>query len=327
MHPYLKAALGLLFFVVLTIVLYINNQIPTEHTHDHESDAVLVDTHDDHDDHSEDEHDEDETELSQAQLISAKVEIETAGPIALTENFTLFGLIQTPQDKIFRLHATYESLVKKVHVNIGDKVKKGQTLITLYNKQTLQNYILSSPAKGEVTARLVNVGDHADENTLLEIRDLSNVWVELTGFPEQMDQLQLNQKIEILDLHHHKSQEARITYISPIMSQGHMNKVRATIKNDNQHWRPGMHVKAKVSLKSDSVSVAIKNSAIQMLEGKKVVFVKRGDHLKAQAVRLGKTDDNVSEVLDGVIAGDQYVSENSFVIKAHLLKSGATHNH
>jgi len=334
MHLSIKAALALLISAVLAISLYASQdhtQDSNDHAHSkdhsneeqHAHEAERLDPHD----HHEEEHEENETELSQAQLDTAKVKIDTAGPVNLTENFTLFGQIQTPQDQIFRLHATYESLVKKVHVNIGDKVKKSQKLITLYNKQTLQNYTLTSPAKGEITARLVNVGDHADENTLLELRDLSKVWVQLTGFPEQMDRLLLNQTVEVFDLHHHKTQSAPITYISPLMSQGHMNKVRATIKNDNKHWRPGMHVKAKVSLMSGAVPVAVNNEAIQILDGKKVVFVKRGDHLKAQAVRLGKTDEHFSEVLSGLKAGDQYVSENSFVIKAHLLKSGATHSH
>ncbi len=40
-----------------------------------------------------------------------------------------------------------------------------------------------------------------------------------------------------------------------------------------------------------------------------------------------RTDGQFTEVLSGLKAGDSYVVENSFLLKADLEKSGASHDH
>ena len=42
---------------------------------------------------------------------------------------------------------------------------------------------------------------------------------------------------------------------------------------------------------------------------------------------LGRQDDEYIEVLGGLEPGTRYVTENSFVLKADIEKSGATHDH
>ena len=58
-----------------------------------------------------------------------------------------------------------------------------------------------------------------------------------------------------------------------------------------------------------------------------MVFLRFGDTYEARPVRLGRGDDQYVEILSGLKANDEYVSENSFLIKADILKSGASHDH
>jgi cobalt-zinc-cadmium efflux system membrane fusion protein len=44
-------------------------------------------------------------------------------------------------------------------------------------------------------------------------------------------------------------------------------------------------------------------------------------------LELGRRDGEWAEVLSGLDAGQQYAAENSFIIKADILKSGASHDH
>jgi cobalt-zinc-cadmium efflux system membrane fusion protein len=44
-------------------------------------------------------------------------------------------------------------------------------------------------------------------------------------------------------------------------------------------------------------------------------------------VRIGVSDGEYVEILSGLTSGQPYVSENSFLIKADILKSGAAHEH
>ena len=202
---------------------------------------------------------------------------------------TLFGVIAPVADQVFRVSAPYSSIVETVHVNIGDTVIKGQKVAILRNNQTLQRYVVTSPADGEVTARRVNSGDRSDGGILVEITDLSQVWVELSAFPENIEKLALGQAVTVYDLHHHEVVQSTISYIAPVMTGGHIARARATIPNPDGHWRPGMHLKADVETAKRDVPLAIHNSALQTFREMPVVFARYGNTFEVRMVELGAT--------------------------------------
>ena len=48
----------------------------------------------------------------------------------------------------------------------------------------------------------------------------------------------------------------------------------------------------------------------------------KGDAFLVRKIKLGRSDGLVTEILEGITAGDKYVVRNSFVLKAHLLSLG-----
>jgi len=58
-----------------------------------------------------------------------------------------------------------------------------------------------------------------------------------------------------------------------------------------------------------------------------VVFIQIGDTYEIRPLELGRSDGRYTEVLNGLNAGDRYVVENSYLIKADIEKSGASHDH
>ncbi|MCW8877535.1 MAG: efflux RND transporter periplasmic adaptor subunit [Kangiellaceae bacterium] len=266
-------------------------------------------------------------EISDRLLKKSDVRIEKVGPQNLTFNETLFGVVEVPQDKQYQLHAPYAGLVKSILVKPGDKVSKGQQVAILFNSKTLTEYPLVSPASGEVTQINLNTGDNVNETAILEIVDLSEVWVNLSAFPENVEKLALGQKVTVYDLHHHELQTSEISYIAPKMTGGHIARARTIIKNLDGHWRPGMHVKADIETKTKLVSLAVKSSAIQNFRDMPVVFAKFGNTFEVRMVKLGEQAGDYIEVLGGIIPGTEYVTNNSFLLKAEVLKDGASHDH
>jgi membrane fusion protein, heavy metal efflux system len=57
------------------------------------------------------------------------------------------------------------------------------------------------------------------------------------------------------------------------------------------------------------------------------VFVRVGDTYEIRPLELGKRDASQVEVLSGLKAGDRVVVEQSYVVKADIEKSGASHDH
>jgi len=255
------------------------------------------------------------------------IETELAGPQTLSITNALYGEVSVAEDRQYRVHAPYPGIIESVLVNTGDKVKKDQVLVTVSNQTTLQSYSIRSPANGEITERMANVGDHSDMGSLLEISDLSRVWVELSMFPADIEQLRVGMPVKVKDLHQHESAEGKISYISPKMTGGHIARARAEIINAQGHWRPGMHINAEVTVEQYPAELAVKRSAIQSYRDMPVVFVRYGNTFEVRMLQLGKPDNDYIEVLSGLKPGSEYVTTNSFLLKAEVLKSGATHDH
>jgi membrane fusion protein, heavy metal efflux system len=73
--------------------------------------------------------------------------------------------------------------------------------------------------------------------------------------------------------------------------------------------------------------LAVDNRALQDFRDWQVVFIKIGDTYEIRPLELGRTDGSFTEVLGGLNPDDTYVVGNSYLIKADLEKSGASHDH
>jgi cobalt-zinc-cadmium efflux system membrane fusion protein len=88
-----------------------------------------------------------------------------------------------------------------------------------------------------------------------------------------------------------------------------------------------MHVKADVEVASVEARQIVKKSALQEFNGETVVFIRVGDIYEVRMPEFGASDDSFIEVLSGLEEHVEVVTQNSFLIKADILKSGASHEH
>ena len=266
-------------------------------------------------------------QISPRMQAAANLGLARVGPATLAFKRTLFGVIAPIPDRVQLVEAPYPSLVEALHVGIGARVARGQPVITLRNTRTLQTYPLASPAAGEVIALAARAGMRTGDQALLKIADLSSVRVELSAFPEDLEALMPGQSATIYDLHQHRVAHGELSYIAPVMTGGHIARARAVIPNPDGHWRPGMHLKADVHTGQRAVPMAVHRDALQEFRGMPVVFARYGDIFEVRMLELGRRDAEFVEILGGIEPGTEYVSRNSFVIKADVLKDGASHDH
>jgi membrane fusion protein, heavy metal efflux system len=99
--------------------------------------------------------------------------------------------------------------------------------------------------------------------------------------------------------------------------------VRVEIKNPDGTLKPGMLVLAKANegLTANAV-LSVDNRALQDIEGDMYVFREQSDHtFKKQAVKLGVKNEQYTEILRGLKAGDRVVTNGSFALKSEVLKA------
>lgn len=238
---------------------------------------------------------------------------------------TLFGTIQPVPEQHYRISAAYPGVVQQIHVRVGDKVSQGQLLATVQNAATLQNYSIRASAAGEVTARLLNAGERVADLPLLEIIDFSSVYAELDAFPASLRQLSHGNTVSLSDLDQQQHTSGKLSYIAPQQGEGYSTRIRVLLDNKEGLWRPGMPVKATIDTVTTEASLLIRKSALQTLNEQTVVFVRQQDQFSARAISLGLQDSQYAEVLSGLEPHEDYVWQNSFVIKSELLKGTAEH--
>jgi cobalt-zinc-cadmium efflux system membrane fusion protein len=163
---------------------------------------------------------------------------------------------------------------------------------------------------------------------LFTLVDLSKVWVELDVFQTDLDRVAEGQAVDILDLDGRRLADGRITRIAPLAIHGSQSvRARVIIDNASGNLRPGQFVTGRTVVAEAEVPLLIERTALQRFQDADVVYEQTGDAYETRAVKLGRADGERVEVLAGLESGARYVTSNSYLIKADIEKSGASHDH
>tara|TARA_R110001592_G_scaffold126347_1_gene337637 strand:- start:1701 stop:2642 length:942 start_codon:yes stop_codon:yes gene_type:complete len=278
----------------------------------------------------EQEHDEGEghIELSQAQIKHAGISLSHVGSSNIRETLPVYGVITRNAEQVQSVSARFEGVIRSVKKSIGDQVRKGDVLVTVESNESFKTYSVLSALKGVITQRNVNVGEQTRDKSLFIIEDFSTVWVDLSLFPEDLSKVKLGQSVRIKSANNAISGEGKVIFISPLgNSNNQATTVRVLLSNENNMWKPGLFVKADITLSETLASTAILSEAVQLVEGKTIIFVKGEEGFEPREIILGRSDGESSEVLSGLNPGETYVAKNSFVLKSEMGKEDAEHGH
>jgi len=201
------------------------------------------------------------------------------------------------------------------------------TLAIVENSETLGAYSVVAPIDGVVLSRRTSVGDVAGSQILFEIADLSLLWVELNAFGSDAERLRPGMAVRVTSAGG-TSATTTLDRILPVADPSSQSVVaRVLLPNPDGRWRPGMAVSAEVTVGSREVPLGVKLPALQRFRDFTVVFAQVGDTYEVRMLELGERDHEHVEVLGGLAAGTEYVVEQSFLVKADIEKSGASHDH
>jgi cobalt-zinc-cadmium efflux system membrane fusion protein len=256
---------------------------------------------------------------------NAGIETVVAGQAEIRTTLTLHGTIRPNAEREQDIRARYPGVVREVAKRIGDTVGASDELLRVESNESLQTYPIRSPIAGRVIERRTNPGDAVDSSTvLLRVADLSTVWVEFALFARDLGQVRPGMMVSFRGASAEEQGQARITYVAPAGQADSQSVVaRAVVDNRDGRWVPGQFVTGEVVIADTQARVAVVPAALQELQGKTVVFVEKEHGFEARPVQLGKRSRSAIEVLTGLSPGERYASQNSYLIKADLLKGEA----
>ncbi|WP_029889891.1 efflux RND transporter periplasmic adaptor subunit [Polycyclovorans algicola] len=265
--------------------------------------------------------------ISDASAQAAGIELAEAGPRMIREVLPLYGQIVVNPEAVREVGARFPGAVVSVTKSVGDAVQAGEVLARVESNESLQVYAVTSPISGTVTARRANPGEQAGAAALFTVSDLTQVWAELRVFPRDLARIRLGQAVRLSAMDGEQSTRGTVARISPNADSGGALKVWARFDGDAGGWTPGLYVNAEVLTGGAEVPLAVKTSGLQAFRDFTVVFTRVDETYEVRMLELGRSDGEYVEVLGGLKPGAPYVSENSYLIKADIEKSGASHDH
>ncbi len=255
-------------------------------------------------------------------LVGITIEQVAMGQIDKKEIFP--GEVCFNEEKHRRVIPRFPGVVKKIYKSEGDTVSKGEILAKIQSNESLTNYNLISEISGIVTKRDIAEGEFAGEGRIiLEIADLSTLWVHLNVFPDSISNFKKGMDVTLFSIDGERSAICKVLSIIPVVDRETRNMtVKALLKNGENIWLPGEFIKGEINILSISKVPVVYSEAIQFLNDEPVLFVpEEGNEFHIVHVVIGRKSGVFTELLSGLEYGSEYVRKGSFELKARIVTS------
>src|SRR5881227_4184532 len=182
-----------------------------------------------------------------------------------------------------------------------------------------ENLTLLSPFRGIVQSVPAEQGESVKVGDMLvEVADLSVVWVWAEFYENELPMLEVDQKIDVTAKSYPGEKfEGTISLINPFLEEAKRTaKVRIDIPNPDFKLRPAMYVNAELAMDMGE-GLTIPVSAVMPTGTRNVAFINKGEgKLEPRIVQLGSKYGESYEVQSGLREGEQVVASANFLIDA-----------
>jgi membrane fusion protein, heavy metal efflux system len=270
----------------------------------------------------------DQVSISEEARMASQIGLDTVKLGSIREVLKLNGKIIPNEDGLAHLFARFPGIVKEVRHQLGESVRKGDTLALVESNESLQSFAIRSQMPGTVIRKHITVGETVGpEEELYAVADLRTVWADFSVYRHDFPRLRKGQAVEIR-AEGGMLAATTLAYLSPIGSeQTQTMTARAVLNNSEGRCPPGLFIQGEVLIGSVSGIRTVRREAVHAYEGEDAVFVRVGEYFEARPVNLGRRDSEWVEVLGGLNIGEAYATRNSFIVKSDLGKSEVGHEH
>lgn len=269
------------------------------------------------------------TTIAADQAEAAGVKVEPAGPASIDEIVTLTGRVELQPEGRAEVRAWYPGRIVSMTRTIGERVERGQVLATVTSSESLQTYAIPAPISGVVMERNATVGDVAGTAPLFVIADPRKLHAEFFIYPRDAERLRAGQAVTVKSVGGATTTKSKIEVVLPtadMLTQTVIAHVELP-NPDGITWRPGQAVEGEVVVAAEQVPLAVRTRALQRFRDFIVVYARVDETYEVRMLDLGRQTPEWTEVLGGLAPGEVYVSDNAFLIRADVEKSGASHDH
>ncbi len=216
-------------------------------------------------------------------------------------------------EKLFASSRNTLGLWKLTDAQIDQVLKTGKPIL---------NFPIMADVSGTVTEVMAAEGNFYEQgDPLFKVSNLYTVWAVFDAYENQLPLLKVGEEIKITsNAFNGKEYTAKIAFIDPVLDPSKRTvSVRATLINKEGLLKPGMFVKGAAEVTLSDQVLTVPKSAVLWTGKRSLVYVKPDPTkpiFEMVEVRLGNAIGNAYSVVDGLVAGDEVVSNGTFTVDA-----------
>lgn len=249
-------------------------------------------------------------------------------PELLTTERELVMLLQMrDQAKTAAVRATPEQLISAAKARLAQwNVTPEQITELERTRQPNELLTLRSPFRGVVQQVPVKQGMSVKAgDPLVEVADLSRVWIWGDFYQSELPLLQRGQKVTVTTSSYPNEKfQGVIGLIDPFIDPTRRTaRARIDIPNRDFRLQPGMYANLELAMEMGE-GLVIPVSAVIPTGTRNIAFIDKGaGKLEPRVLQLGETFGNFYEVKSGLTKGERVVASANFLIDAESKMQGA----
>jgi len=187
-----------------------------------------------------------------------------------------------------------------------------------------ENFPVYATVSGTVTEKLVEQGDYIKQGQpLLKIANLNTVWGNFDVYENQIDRFKKGQEVLITtNAYPNNEFKGKVDFIDPVLNtKTRTVTLRVVLNNKDDVFKPGMFVTANIegSTAKNEDLLTIPASSVLWTGERSVVYLKTNPDqpiFEMVEIKLGNQIGNEYEVVEGIFAGNEIVTNGTFTVDA-----------
>ena len=270
-------------------------------------------------------HEENVVTLTKQNLEHVEIKTESVKPGSLETTLKAAGRVSENMNKTAKVASTLEGRLIKLNFDINDRVKAGDVLALVQTPELLGKPLeLKAPIDGVIVERKSAVGELVDKGSAIyTISDPADLWVIAEVKERDIAAVKVGQDavFKVLAYAGEEFHGKVVRLGNQVEADSRTLEVRIETNNADGRLKAGMFADVEITTTIMKDVLVIPDTALQSDGDNQVVFIALGDDkFEKRVVTLGMEQRGRVQVLDGVKAGEQIVTEGSFILKSELLK-------
>ena len=263
----------------------------------------------------------------QQKMLGLKLESATLRP--LSELLNLNGEVRPLPGRQAEVSTRISGQVREIYTALGNRVSVGQRLARVQSRlvgDPPPSVDVSAPMSGIVDVVSVAVGQSVEPTTVMfHIQNSTAVNVVAKVYEEDLGKIKLGQDANVKLLSYpDRLFSGKVGLIGPSLDPlSRTVEVWVTLPNTEGLLKPNLFARVGVVLKQNAATLAVPNAAIIEANGEKFVFVRQKGAYARVEVTTGSSDDKYTEITDGLVPGDEVVTQGNRQVYTVWLTGGA----